>query len=472
MSATNLPLPLPPEQGGESPSPVPAPPPPSRKLPEKPGFALTLGLCLAASAATALLVWATSSRPQARQPSSGPAGLMRTAVASTGELSKSLRVGGTLSTMDFSSIRAPRLRGPRDAGRADLTIAWLADAGTVVPPGAVVAEFELRWLEDHIADRQSYVVRAQSNYRKKESDILILKETERQGRVNSKAEYEKALLDVRTAEVRSEIEAEILSNVSEEALATWRQLEREGEFMELVHSADLRNEALNVRKEVLHVERHERDYERLRVRAPLGGMVVHETIFNKSGTFAQTKAGDQIYPGALIMRVVDVSAMVLNAVVNQVDAQAIRIGDEAVIELDAYPGEQFAGRVVDMGAVASSNSGGASRFSRGSSGAFIKHIRVRILIDDHDERILPDLSASADIYFSRSQEGVLVPREAVRAEVGEDREFVYVRDGEGFRQRPVRVRDVNDTQALIAQGLHAGEEVLVSEPAAASDSLQ
>ena len=129
-------------------------------------------------------------------------------------------------------------------------------------------------------------------------------------------------------------------------------------------------------------------------------MVVHETIFNKSGTFAQTKAGDQIYPGALIMRVVDVSAMVLNAVVNQVDAQAIRIGDEAVIELDAYPGEQFAGRVVDMGAVASSNSGGASRFSRGSSGAFIKHIRVRILLDDQDERILPDLSASADIYFS------------------------------------------------------------------------
>ena len=471
MSASNLAVPLQPDPHEHPSSAPPEPKPPSSGLPKKPGFPLTLGLCLVASAVTALAVWALSSRPETQQLASGSAAVARTAVASTGELVKALRVGGTVKTMEFSSVRAPRMRGPRDAGRADLTIAWLAEAGTVVPPGSVVAEFELRWLEDHIADRRSAVVRAQSVYRKAEADVLILKETERQGRINAKAEYEKALLDLRSAEVRSEIEAEILKNVSEESMATWRQLEFEGEVMERVHRATLRNQELEVGKEVLHVERHERDYERLRVKAPLGGMIVRETIFNKSGQFAQTKAGDQIYPGALIMRVVDVSQMVLNAVVNQVDAQAIRIGDKAVVELDAFPGEQFEGHVVDMGAVASST-GGGSRYGRGGSGAFIKHIPVRIVIDDKDERILPDLSASADVYSSQTDSGVLVPREAVRTGAGLDEEFVYVADSQGYERRRVRVQDVNDTHALVSAGLRGGEEVLLSELATQPVSLQ
>lgn len=411
-----------------------------------------------------------SSRSPAQPRATGPA-TVRTAPAVVGELTKAMRVGGTIETMNFASIRAPRLRGPRDAGRADLTLAWLAEPGTIVPAGSVVAQFEVKWLADHIDDVNSRVVRERSQYRKQESDILILKETERQGRVNAEAEYEKALLDLRTAEVRSEIEAEILKNVSEEARATWQQLEREGLLMERVHTANLRDQGFTVKKEVLHVERHQRDYERLHVRTPIDGMIVRESIFNKNGQFAQTKPGDQIYPGALIMRVVDVSEMVLNAVVNQVDAQAVRIGDEAVVELDAYPGETFAGHVADMGAVATSG-GGGSRFSRGNNGRFIKHIRVRILIDGRDDRILPDLSASADIFLSGRQSGVLVPREAVRSDPGGEAAFVYVSDGDGFRERRVGVQDVSDTQALIAHGLDAGEEVLLSELPAGFESLQ
>lgn len=468
--ASRLPLPLGPEPDTEQPAVVPAPPPPSRKLPGKPGFSLTLSLCLVASAVTALAVWSLSSRSPAQPGATRPVAV-RTAAAAAGELSKSLRVGGTIETMNFASVRAPRLRGPRDAGRADLTLAWLAEPGTIVTAGSVVAQFELRWLEDHIDDVNSRVVRERSLYRKKESDILILKETERQGRVNSKSEYEKALLDLRTAEVRSEIEAEILKNVSEEANATWQQLEREGVLMERVHAADLRSTNIDVEKEVLHVERHKRDYDRLHVRTPIDGMVVRESIFNKSGQFAQTKAGDQIYPGALIMRVVDVSEMVLNAVVNQVDVQAVRIGDEAVVEMDAYPGEKFAGRVADMGAVATSG-GSGSRYSRGNNGEFIKHIRVRILIDGKDDRILPDLSASADIFLSGRQSGVLVPREGVRTDAGDEATFVYVRDGEGFGQRPVQVQDVSDTEALIAHGLKAGEEILLSELPTGPESSQ
>ncbi len=427
----------------------------------RPSRLLTLGLCVVACAATALLLWVLGNRdPGVR--SASQVSTLRTAAAMEGELIKTIRVGGTIETLEYAAIRAPRLRGPRDSGRADLTLMHLAEAGSLVRAGGVVAEFELKWLADHIEDRQSYVVLAEANLQKKKADVMILKETERQARVNAEAEYSKAVLDLRTGEVRSEIEAEILKNMADEARVTWKQLEEEGRLMEGVHRADVRTVELDVREQVLHVERHERDYERLQVRTPIPGMVVRETMFNKSGQFAQSKAGDQIYPGALFMRIVDVSRMVVAAAVNQVDAQMIRIGSEATVHLDAYPGLRVKGRVADVGAVASAG-GGFGKYSRGNSAEFVKHLPVRVLIDDPDERILPDLSASADIQIAGSGPGVVVPREAVRRAVGEDaRDFVHVLEDGEYRKRWVEIEDLSDTAALVRSGIEVGEQVLLS----------
>ena len=469
MSTSN-PSPLPQVPDIErSPQPVASPGPPGQ--PRKPSVGLLAGLCLVASLATALAMWALTNRGVDTSSVSGAAAQSRLAVATGGELLKSLRVGGTIETLNFAAIRVPQMRGPRDAGRADLTIMSLAPAGSIVKAGAVVAQFELRWLEDHIADVESDVALEVSNLKKHIADTQILKETERQARVTAKAEYQKALLDLKTAEVRSQIEAEVLKNVSEEARATWDQLEEEGGIKEVVHDASIRVQELVVRDEELHVGRHVRDLERLQVKAPIPGMVVHETLFGRGGQFSQANEGDQIYPGALFMRIVDVSQMVVNASVNQVDAQSIRIGDEAVVELDAYPGEQFRGRVVSIGAMASSGSGG-SRYSRGKPGAFIKHIAMRILIEDDDERILPDLSASADIRTSNPPKGVLVPREALRSGDGQGSSFVYVHSDGKFLRREVRVQDVSDTEALIETGLRAGEEILLSGLPVSSQGYQ
>ncbi|MDE0109600.1 MAG: efflux RND transporter periplasmic adaptor subunit [Bryobacterales bacterium] len=459
MSTSN-PSPLPQAPQVES-RPQPVAPPSRPGQPGKPSAGLIAGLCLVASLVTALAILALANRGVDALSGSGVGTQARLATAAGGELLTTLRVGGTIETLKYAAIRVPQMRGPRDAGRADLTIMSLAPAGSIVKAGAVVAEFELKWLVDHIADVESDVSLEQSNLKKHIADVQILKETERQARVTAKAEYQKALLDLKTAEVRSQIEAEVLKNVSDEARATWNQLEEEGTIKEAVHDASIRGQELIVREEELHVGRHVRDLNRLQVKAPIPGMIVHETLFGRGGQFSQASEGDQIYPGALFMRIVDVSQMVVNASVNQVDAQSIRIGDEAIVELDAYPGEQFRGRVVNLGAMANSSSGG-SRFSRGQTGAFIKHIPMRVLIDDRDERILPDLSASADIRRSNPPKGVLVPREALRSADGKGPSFVYVhRDGE-FLRREVRVQDVSDTEALIATGLQAGEEILLS----------
>lgn len=442
----------------ESPARPEAVPRPSPALPPpKPWLKILLGLLL--SVCLGVLLWTLVNTPRNELQAQAAAARIRTAVAAAGTLESTLRVGGTIETRDYAAIRAPRMRGPRDSGSQQLTLAKLAEPGSIVAPGAVVAEFELKWLEDHIDDRISIQNQSAARVEKRRADIMVLRETDRQARVTSKAEYEKAVLDVRTAAVKSEIEAEILKNTAEEAKATWQQLEEEGRMKEDAHRADLRTFELQVKEDRLHTERHQRDYERLSIETPVGGLVVLETMYKGNGQFDQTSAGDRVYPGSLFMRVVDVSQMVLNASVNQVDAQAVRIGQEAKVYLDAYPDMELTGRIYSVGAIATS--GGGSKYRRSGPSTYMKNIPVLISLEESDERVLPDLSAGADIMLAAVSADVIVPRSAVRNVEGQT--VVYVRDGESFKERKVVIEGQNDTHAAIRSGLKAGENVLLSE---------
>ncbi len=435
--------------------------PPTLTLLRRSGIGLKVALCVGGTLLTLLLLWTLGGRLPNLQPVRSDL-RARTAAATTGELIKSLRISGTTETLNYAAIRAPRIRGPRDFGQADLTFVKLAAAGSLVEAGSVVAEFEIKRLEDHIRDQLSWVARLRLNLRQRRAQILILQEIGRQERLDAQGRLEKALLDLRLAEVLPRIEAEILENLANEARAIRRQLDGEGRLLESIHAADLRRYALEIEEAIMHVDRHQRDLNNLRVRTPVGGMVVRETIFNRSGQFAQVNVGDRVNPGTPFMRIVDLSQMVVSASVNQVDAQAIRIGSEAVVEFDAYPGLRFSARVAHLAAVASAGAA-RSRFSLGNTGDFVRHIPTRILIEDKDDRIVPDLSATADVRLASGLRGVLVPREALRREEGpEFGEFVCVVAGGGYLQRRVSVLDVSDTEVLIQSGLEPGERVLLS----------
>ncbi|MCY4598197.1 MAG: hypothetical protein OXC19_25785 [Bryobacterales bacterium] len=169
----------------------------------------------------ALMLWVVSSRePDAT--SGQVLGRLPTAAATFGEFTKSLRIGGTVETLRYAAIKVPKLRGPGNADRAPFTLTTLAEPGIVIPAGSVVAEFELPWLLNHISGTKLVQAVAESNARKREAALAILKETERQSRLAAKARARKAELDVSTAAVRSKIEGEILRNVAHEARAIWQ----------------------------------------------------------------------------------------------------------------------------------------------------------------------------------------------------------------------------------------------------------
>lgn len=448
-------LPEPTRPSSPQPEIVPSPPDPERPQKQRNWGAWLFVLGIVGGAA----YWALANQTKVGGPA-GPVNVANTVTVDSGRLEKKLRVGGAITATNFAAITSPRMRGPRDAGRSALTLMHLAEPGSIVKAGDIVASFELKWLEDHIDDVESGVVQDKATVAKREADIMLEKETSRQAAITAKAEFEKARLDLRTAPVRSEIEAEVLKNLAQENEAAWKQLEEERKLKQQSHQAELRAAQIGVEEQKLHLARHQRDFERMEIVSPVSGLVVTEPMYKGSGQFQQAAEGDQIYPGALFMRVVNLDDMVLEASLNQVDVHQVRIGQLAKVRLDAYPDIELEGRVVSIGAIASQSGGG--RFGRGGSGLYVKSVPVEIAIETGDDRLIPDLSASADILLDDPVEGLLAPREAIRSDANGS--FVMVRSGQSFVRRDVTVRDRNTTHVLIEDGVSKGDELLIGDP--------
>ena len=69
---------------------------------------------------------------------------------------------------------------------------------------------------------------------------------------------------------------------------------------------------------------------------------------------------------------------------------------------------------------------------------YVRQIAVRLAIEGSDSRVIPDLTASADVLYAEQDQALLVPREAVYEEGGKS--VVYVKQAESFTPREVALR--------------------------------
>ena len=439
----------------------PTPPPFSRRV---------VASLVAAGIVLGLLAYQALQSQAGSSSSSGPMVIQTIAVESK-RFEASLRAGGALGATNFALIRAPRMRGARDrgggggggagGGGSSLTIESLAEPGSMVKAGDVVAVFESKRTADMLDNFNSTMAQTRSRTASRISALLSAAATLDQNHRKALAEADKSKLELRTAEVRSKIQAEILALQAEQDEASAKQLTEEVRLSRIADTAEKRSFEIDIEKDERRMARTLQDMEKMRLRTPVSGLVVVETVFQRDG-FSQASAGDTVNPGSTFLRIVDLSNMAVYADINQADAQLVELGSPATIKLDAYPEASFEGRVSAIGAVAAAgqSAGGSGRGGRGgsrggSSGQWVRQVSIQVEVLSQDERIKPDLSASADILLAAEEQALVVPRSAL-GEI-EGKNVVWVQDGEKFAATVVHVGQLSDTEATIRAGLESGD---------------
>ena len=206
--------------------------------------------------------------------------------------------------------------------------------------------------------------------------------------------------------------------------------------------------------------------------APQAGVV---TALSKE--VGESVQGNGFTAGEVIMNVSDLSTMEVNVEVNESDIVRIHMDDEAEVEVDAYLGETFSGRVTEIGNTALN--AGMNGFSMDQVTNFSVKIRLdrssymHLVEGDHDHEtpFRPGMSATVDVLTAKADRVLSAPIQAVASrasdtEEGEDTEtelgvFLLVA---GEAKWTVVETGIQDTRFVEIQGEVKEEDLLITGP--------
>ena len=232
------------------------------------------------------------------------------------------------------------------------------------------------------------------------------------------------------------------------------------------------------------------------------------TISAQSSEVGERVVGTGSFAGTEIMRVADLANMELRVRVNENDIVNVKLGDRAVIAIDAYPGRKFTGTVSEIG---SSAQGGSAASQLAALSDDVTNFLVRIRVADPGVQLRPGMSATADIETRTVENVISVPIQSVtvRASGGQTTEemkkeaakaaenksgggaidaaaekrearrqrevllkVAFVRQGDTVKMVPVEVGLADNTHLEVKSGLRAGDEVVAGTYAAISRQLK
>lgn len=374
---------------------------------------------------------------------------VRTVKVKAGALYRTIRISGSTSAGRFANIAAPLLRGP-DLGRS-LTLVTLAEGGTMVKKGDTVAQIDATAARDHIDDVKAIVVTAEGDIRKKKADQAIEEETLRQNLREIKSSLDKAKLDNGAAEIRTVVDQEQLKLLVEQYGMEYQETEKNYAIALASNRSEIKLLEMTLERHRRHLQRHVTDAEKFTIRTPIDGLVVMLSI-HRGGDQGQIREGDTVSPNQSFMRIVDPKSMQVDAMVNQVESEWLRVGQPARVYFDAFPGLSLRARVHSMGALAV---GGWRQ------NYYIRNIAVKVQFLEQNPQIIPDLSAGADVLVEKQENSLIVPLEAIHEAGGKTE--ARVKEGDRFVARPVELGLRNNTHAAVVSGLSAGQEVALGE---------
>ncbi len=275
----------------------------------------------------------------------------------------------------------------------------------------------------------------------KQGDLLFkLDDTELQRqRASSQTDVEAAKLQLDKAQRDYEREEKLLAD----------KLISRQEYDDSKTTYELAKNALDRAKSNLEVIDEQLNY--TVVRAPFDC-----TVLTRPVSIGQAVSGSGGYnSGTEVLTIADLKNLIIDAQVNQTDVPRVKLNQKVEVTIEAVPGLSVTGVVERISPQATIVNN-------------IKGYPARISLKNADPRILPGMTANVKIPVASAANVTAVPLSAVFTErnpdTGDMEQFVYVKHGDGFEKRDVKVGVADYFYAEIQQGLSPGDVVSLEEP--------
>jgi len=362
-----------------------------------------------------------------------------------GTFTEELTEEGTIRAVNSISITAPAI----SYRFGSLKLTKLVEDGKEVEKGDTVVVFDPSEIKKSIVNSEQQLEIAKAEFDKlkatQESEIEDLESDLEISRISqeiSKINFDQAVFesDITRKEINLKLET---ANIA---------LERAREQIDnrkKIHQQELFQKNLAIKQLTVSLDDANRSINTLFVVSPSNGIAILKENWM---TGQKWQVGDQPYGGYPMIDLPDLSEMLAEVKINEVDVSKITPGLKVVIKADAYSDTTYSGGVITVANLAQ-NKDYKSK---------IKIFPVQIRIDGRPANLLPGLTVSCKIRIREIPDVLFVPVEAVIKAQGI--EYVYIKSGSGYKRQEVKVGATNTDYAIIMEGLSDNTEIALADP--------
>ncbi|NPA35823.1 MAG: HlyD family efflux transporter periplasmic adaptor subunit [Chlorobi bacterium] len=182
----------------------------------------------------------------------------------------------------------------------------------------------------------------------------------------------------------------------------------------------------------------------LNIKSPADGMIVYGWSYD-----GRIRAGSRVGPWApLIATLPDLSTLMSEINVKEVNIAKIAVGNKVRITIDAFPDKTFTGRVIKI-----------ANIGKEIPGEYQNGFKVEVKLDPYHEDLLPGMTTTNTIITGTWKDALMVPKSAV---FGIDSvKYVFKRSGLSTVKQKIKTGGENEDYFRITSGLNEGDIVVI-----------
>lgn len=370
---------------------------------------------------------------------------VQTTLVRQGTFSEELTEEGTVKAVNSINITAPNI----SYRYGSLKITSMVSDGKEVGKGDTVIVIDPSEIKKAIITSQQQLEIANAEFEKlkatQQSEIEDLEadlEITRISHEISKINFEQAVYE-------SEVTKKEINLKLETANIALARSKEQIENKKKIHQEDIFQKTLSIKQLTTTLDDATRSVNSLFIISPSPGIAI---LKDNWMTNQKWQVGDQPYSGTILIELPDLTEMMAEVKINEVDITKISPGLNVEIKPDAYSDTTFSGKVISVAYLAQNK----------DSKSKIKIFPVQIKIEGKSGNLLPGLTVSCKIKISEITGVLYIPLEAVFKD--QANEFVYVRTTSGFKRKNIIIGAVNTDFAIVKNGLEENEELALTDP--------
>ena len=373
-----------------------------------------------------------------------PAALLPSAPARQGDFLVIVRCRGELKAERSVQIAAPLV--------PNLRIAGMTPPGTNVKQGDSIVRFDSSSANETLMQKEAALRQAQATLDQALAQAKITGEQDKTDLADAGFTVERSRLEASKQEIVSRLQGE----ESKIDYGVAQQKLKVQEATVDLHAASDRSKIASLTRQrdqaQSDVDITKARIAQMEIKAPLSGFLLFNSNYSQGWMNAKPfKVGDNVFAGMVLAEMPDLTTMMMDAKVEEIDRGRISDGQEVRVRIDSLPELTLNAKVHRISLLAETS----SEFPP------VRSFRAYAAIPKPDGRLRPGMNGGMDIIISRIPRAISIPAKALFTHAGKP--IVYLAENGRYQAVGVEVLARNPDEIAV-KGLRDGAMVTLVDP--------